>query len=67
MLIEGVTDQKNGNRQITMTHTVDRAGKSVTHTIRVYTPKPSAGPLAGELIASYVLTEAQAMELKAHL
>lgn len=67
MLIENVTDQTNNNRTVSVTHVVTGNGKSAKHTIRIYKPRPSAGPLAGELIACYVLSAEQAMELKAHL
>jgi hypothetical protein len=67
LVLEGVTDQTNDNKQVTVTHTVTNRGMGNGHIIRVYKPNLTAGPLAGTLLASYVLSEEQAKELKAHL
>lgn len=68
MLIENVTDQTDKNRQVNMTHEVKHAGtQREEHFVRVYKPNHAAGPFAGDLVASYVLSREQAAELKRHL
>jgi hypothetical protein len=66
LLIEGMTDQRT-NSNVNLTHSTRKEGSRTVHVLSLYKPKPSAGPLAGELIARYVLTEEMAKELKAHL
>jgi hypothetical protein len=76
LLITEVTgsDPKDG-RQITdlmITHDVRAVaqgsrGARHEHTVRFFRPKPAAGPLGGEQVMMFVLTDEQAAELKAHL
>jgi len=67
MLLEGFTDQQT-HEQVTMTHDITYAnGRQDEHVLRFFQPEPDAGEFAGTLLASYVLTPAQARELKASL
>ena len=69
LLITDITDSRTRQR-VSITHSVEKpqgSSPKAVHVLRVYLPGPIAGQFAGELIAEYRLSEADAMELKKHL
>jgi hypothetical protein len=66
LYLSGVNNKDTG-KPVIMTHDVIGREPRSEHVLRFFDPNPTAGPIAGKLIATYVLTSEQARELKAHL